>query len=98
MQLGLSVLFATVTAAVTVSAQVYSGYVLTADPGQNLPKINSLWLTVSFYQGGLWIGDAKTDPSSEPFICKGRALLSHSLGLCNQASFLISNMLTGILL
>ena len=87
MQLGLSALLAAATAAVTVSAQ-YSGYFLTADPGQNLPKINSLWTTVSVYNSSLWIGDAKTDPSSEPFICQDPAF-SYEI---------LSNMLTGILL
>ncbi|RPB19366.1 hypothetical protein L211DRAFT_794326 [Terfezia boudieri ATCC MYA-4762] len=68
MQFGLSALLATVTAAAAVSAQISSGYILTAVPDKNGPPFNSLWTTVSFYEGGLWIGDAKTDYSSEPFI------------------------------
>lgn len=70
MQFGLSALLAAVTAAATVTAQISSGYILTAVPDKNGPVINSFWSTVSFYNGSLWTGDAKTDYSSEPFICK----------------------------
>ncbi|KAF8455755.1 hypothetical protein BGX38DRAFT_1287416 [Terfezia claveryi] len=68
MKFGLSALLATVTAAAAVSAQISDGYILTAVPDKKGPPLNSFWTTVSFYQGGLWVGDAKTDPSSEPFI------------------------------
>lgn len=75
MQFKLSALLATVAATATASAQIYSGYVLNAVPDKNGPPLNSLWTTVSYYQGGLWIGDAKTDASSEPFICKNLSFL-----------------------
>ncbi|KAF8426202.1 hypothetical protein EV426DRAFT_18408 [Tirmania nivea] len=68
MQFGLSALLATVTAAAAVSAQISSGYILTAVPDKNGPPLQSLWTTVSYYNGSLWIGDAKIDSSSEPFI------------------------------
>jgi len=68
MQFGLSALFAAVTAATTVVAQVSSGYILTAIPGSKGPALTSYWTTVAAYNGGLYIGEAKRDYSSEPFI------------------------------
>lgn len=70
MQFGLSTLLAAaITAAATVSAQVSSGYILTAIPNAKGPALTSYWTTVSFYNGTLYIGEAKRDYSSEVFIC-----------------------------